>query len=205
MQLTLGGVLNSEVLHLEFTAAELEYLKLLSHVLDTLGSGSNDTSDISKWLQKRTTIGGVEAIENGLRHTRVGPGTQHPTWEVLHEAYLTLDGLHLIKAYLRQRETENGKVGHKKAKAELQCLHDDIEQAYQKLRLAIAARKNGLTETGVIGNLVDLVLENDQGGDRLLGATIEDLVGEAWMETFASTLVDAWQESLAGVLRVNLD
>ena len=205
MQLALRGALKSEDLHLEFTAAELEYLKLLSHVLDTLQSGSNDMSDISKWLRKRKKIDGVEAIENGLRHTRVGPGTQHPTWEVLHEAYLTLDGLHLIKAYLRQREAENGRAGHKKAKTELQDLHDDIEQVHQTLRSAIAGRRSELTETGVIGNLVDMVLEKDQGGDRLVGAAIEDLVGEAWMETFASTLVDAWQECLAGVLRVKLD
>jgi hypothetical protein len=82
-----------------------------------------------------------------------------------------------------------------------------VESLYQAIRSRAAGIKNQFSESGVVSALVDAAFKRDGAGDDRssgVGAAIEDLVGEAWMENYVGRVVDSWQEGLDGVLRVKV-
>lgn len=203
----LRQILDTENLAEEFTEAELEYLGLVLSVLETLRSGATYSSDIGTWLQKKAAGEKEAAIENGLHALSLEPRNRYPKWDIFHGSFLTLEGLRLVKAFVEFHHSRSGKADNRKLKSALSEPHDDILRANKQLRDNVAQWRNGLSESGVVGALVDSLLEkNDNGEDQgPVGVAIEGLTGEPWMESFASTVVDAWVEALDGVLRVKID
>lgn len=211
----LDEVLQSEGLVGEFTNSELQYLNLVSSVLDAAQKLSTNPSEghhqlsakgtgIDSWLQRRSDSALDADGTHGMHDLTIKAQRKHLKWEFLHEAFMTLEGLQLITAFLHFNNSLGGKVDKKK-KAVLTELRERILAAHQHLRADVARRKNALSESGVIGELVDGLLERNEQHQDLIGRGIEGLVDKDWLENFASSVINSWEEALDGVLRVNID
>ncbi|KAI9884739.1 MAG: hypothetical protein M1823_003483 [Watsoniomyces obsoletus] len=132
----------------------------------------------------------------------------YPCWEDLHEAFTRLEELRLMKMFAPFLGSPKKSKGQKttKMKAPVE-LDRKITEVYESVKRDISRQKNDLDRSGVMGTLVDLLLERekidlDQGE---VGSALETLLGEAWLETFVASVVDSWQDALDGVLRVKLE
>ncbi|KAI9848708.1 MAG: hypothetical protein M1837_006795 [Sclerophora amabilis] len=244
----LKEILLMESIGQELTQAELSHVELQVAIAETL-SGLNDNlastswqkisqglEEIQLWLQiNLDNMDKQGGDENTNGFTSSGPGAI-PTWEFVHESFLCLDGLKFLIALLRAVTSQSskrsggggggGSVNHKDSIGKTTAKVDElVEQLYKACRLRANEIKDGLSESGVVGTFVDLLLErdtNENGEAEILsetndtqdqeqrqqgtvGKALEDLIGEPQLEMFGSRMVESWQDTVDGILRVKLD
>ncbi len=214
----LKPIMISEDMESEFTSSELRYVLLVNMIIaaekDIRNAPGEDSvrtrhpEKILTWLEELPPCGARSDGVEGMQALSLEEEQSYPHWEDLHDAFMRLEKLRLIKTFghfiSSQRRRSKGQKTKTKTAAELD---QKIVQAYTSVQADYSRRKNDLYRSGVMGSLVDLLLERedpnqDQGR---VGDALENLLGEAWLETFAASVVDSWQEALDGVFCVKLD
>ena len=89
-------------------------------------------------------------------------------------------------------------------KAQITTLKAAVDAKFKQVRAEAAGLKNSLSESGVVGSLLEQIMETQREGARPVGSSFEELLGESWTEAYLARVVDSWQEGLDGVLRVKL-
>lgn len=152
-------------------------------------------------------------------------GVRYADWQYLHTTFTALDTLQTIILFTSSL-LKKGKTGGKnKASATQHAIDRDTVTALQKSALesvdqihsAVKALKSGLTESGVLGRLVDGVLERidddarEANGDFECGSekqryldSLRGLTDEASVEEYCSAMRDSWVEALDGILVVQV-
>ena len=213
----LKTVLKCDIPAMELTDPESEYIQLAASVIEGLrertgrsgkhkGLPVDAMKNVEKYVRKRAMDTKQPDIVNGARSLSLGSSEEYLRWGILHDAYLSIDGLKLAKHFARFKSLhlKNHKAEEEQA-ARLLELQRNILRSYEALRAEVSQLKANLQESGVIGSLVDLIFERTGHDQGSIGAALEEFIGESALETLASNIVDSWQDALDGVLSVKLE
>ncbi|KAI9818225.1 MAG: hypothetical protein M1827_000850 [Pycnora praestabilis] len=148
-------------------------------------------------LQKADDIMKIATLNLDSTLTHVG-------WQFLHNSFTTLRMLKAISMFLSFATPRSKSSKPMVEKAGMNQLYKLIDEVYQGIRSATSRLKNQFSEAGVVGSFVDAVFERDHVEAGVVSNSLEDLVSEPWMETFASKVIQSWQEALDGVLLVSI-
>ena len=211
----LRKIIISEIAPKEMTESELSYLGFATSVAEMLQiirrgqqekicEDSLKFDDIQRWLKAKADPTSDEDALRRLQAMKLGRSPQILGWQSFHETYLVLDALIEAKGLLQlARKRPNG------AKPALIHATDSetdklVNDVFQMIRSQTTQTKNALSESGVVGALVDAAFEREGEDQTLLGKSLEDMAGEGWMESYASKIIESWQEALDGILRVKI-
>lgn len=200
-------------LEAELTPHELENSKIHQSLLRTVsmiaGSGkpTSDTGDVlestfaelEKWLTaKNQSLSDTEnyAFKDTV-HLNDKPLA--PCWIYLHSSFTLLETLKAISLFLSYATTSKAKSSSVKEKAE--NLHSLVTQVGERVRTNARLLKSRISESGVLGELVDLVLA-DQETEGSVGGEIARIIDTAALEVFCGEVMESWEDGLNGVLNV---
>ncbi|KAI9821584.1 MAG: hypothetical protein M1832_003258 [Thelocarpon impressellum] len=211
----LRDTLGSKSLKNEATAAEFVHLELQTTLADALmvlleGSrGKNEAiveklRDIQLWLTKRLENQDSEDSSSHLQDLDLNAAPKLVGWSFFHDSFLALDGLIGVLSLLKTLAKRPKAARNAMCKEEEGKTQKLAEQLHLSIRSRAARTRNSLSESGVVGGLVDAAFARQNDKKTPVGSAIEDLVGEAWMERFASGVSESWQEALDGILRVKI-
>ncbi|KAI9791920.1 MAG: hypothetical protein M1833_001302 [Piccolia ochrophora] len=192
--------------------AHIELHRLLSEAVTAVLGPESDLQAVASaklesvvcWLRSRKDdyadpkIDAANSASNS-RHRQLSL-----SWEQLHQMFLDLDGLNIVRAWLDLVASKKDGSRNSKHKAAFANIKNETNEVFQRVRSGAARIKNDLSESGVIGVLVDQALGRTEGEQDRIGAAIERFMGEPDMETLASKVVDSWQDALDGVLGVQI-
>ncbi|KAI9809860.1 MAG: hypothetical protein M1825_000293 [Sarcosagium campestre] len=209
----LKNILDDQNLLSELTTSEKAYINLQLFIAEKssklLRSDAlditNELSGIERRLKEDITVYESTQLAAALDKTHLSLIRSPLSWTTLHKMFLDLDGLKILSLWLDDiADVKEG--GRDKISVNLvRKLQGLIVERYEQIRSAAMAIKDRLSESGVLGLLVDLLLGRLDEGQDVIGVALDDLVGEPWMETFVSNVVDSWQDALDGVLGVKLN
>ncbi|KAB8246836.1 N-acetyltransferase B complex non catalytic subunit-domain-containing protein [Aspergillus flavus] len=205
----------------EMTSSEIESAKINLSLLKvaTFLNGSKSVAaeevdscltQVEEWLcskSKDLDMNGPK-ISQLVSETAV-PLRRHeasaPTWRSFHDLYLimeSLKALSLITSIASKKTTKAAKL----PKDRIQRLADSTRQVYESLRANARALKSAISEPGVLGSLVDLVVGGSDDGEdgTQLRAELDKTFDTAAVEMFCGELMESWEEGLDGLLRVSL-
>lgn len=204
----------SEAATEEFTDTELQYLRLQMSILEVLdafpkkpaGEKHFDALTLQKlytWLEERAKMQDRE-LDTAMKVMDIQNQTPYPSWKTLHDAFSTLDALRSLVAFFNFASSRGKSSEVKAVKTALMGARELGTRISRNLRSQIAQTMNKLLENKEASSLVDLILERDAGGQGVVGALLEELIGEAWVEKFAFNIIGSWTDALEGVLNVNV-
>ncbi|KAI9839626.1 MAG: hypothetical protein M1819_002252 [Sarea resinae] len=195
----------------EMTGCEIEALHLQTHLEETLSAvtQSNPTdvglSHVQQWIEDKLGAIRVDFENDRLEQLKLDNRQSTLTlldWVFFHASFTCLESVKTISMLVDY--LSKTKVGKSKSvKVEMARIKDLVSETYQEVRSQAVQVKNSLSESGVVGFLV-VQISGKESGKNSLGAAIQDLVGEPWMEIFLSKLIESWQEALEGIFRVKL-
>ncbi|GAB1191620.1 hypothetical protein APSETT444_000800 [Aspergillus pseudonomiae] len=128
-----------------------------------------------------------------------------PTWRFFHNSYLiieSLKALSLITSIASKKPSKTVKL----PKDRIQSLADSARQVYESIRANARALKSAISEPGVLGSLIDLVVGGSGDGEdgTQLRTELDKTFDMAALEMFCGELMESWEEGLDGLLRASL-
>ncbi|KAB8199981.1 N-acetyltransferase B complex non catalytic subunit-domain-containing protein [Aspergillus parasiticus] len=205
----------------EMTSSEIESVKINLSLLKVVSflNGSKSVAaeevdscltQVEEWLcskSKDLDLNGPK-ISQLVSETAVSlrrHESSAPTWRSFHDLYLiveSLKALSLITSIASKKTTKRAKL----PKDRIQRLADSTRQVYESLRANARALKSAISEPGVLGSLVDLVVGGSDDGEdgTQLRAELDKTFDTAAVEMFCGDLMESWEEGLDGLLRVSL-
>jgi N-terminal acetyltransferase B complex non-catalytic subunit len=205
----------------EMTAAEMECAKinlgLLKVVTFMSGSKSVTSDDVDGSLAQAEKWLGSKLKSFSLESNSVSPTSSNtaiclrkeapsaPSWRYLHEMFLALESLKAI-SLITSHASKKGSKTVKIAKDRVDRLADLTRQVHESIRANTRTLKSRISESGVLGDLIELVLSGPDGGERgkHLRSELEKTLDLPALELFCGSLMESWEEGLNGVLEVSL-
>ncbi|KAK2753596.1 hypothetical protein FQN54_007373 [Arachnomyces sp. PD_36] len=198
----------------ELTAAELESSKIHQSLLRAVSiiAGSNKPtpeatadldsifSQLEKWLtDKNESPSNTESYAfKDTIHLKDKPLA--PSWVYLHNNFTLLETLKAISLFAYYASgAAKGKSPLGKEKAE--SIQSLVKQAGDRVRANTRLLKSHISESGVLGELVDLVLA-DREAEGSVGAEMAEMVDTVALEVFCGEVMESWEDALNGVLNV---
>jgi N-terminal acetyltransferase B complex non-catalytic subunit len=126
-----------------------------------------------------------------------------PSWVYLHNSFSVLETLKAVSLTLS--------VSSKRvAKSTAQLLNNRADylgalqrQIYENIKTNARILKSNISEPGVLGALIDLVLVGeDDGEDGQLRTELEATLDSGTLELFCGGLMESWEEGLEGIFLV---
>lgn len=128
-----------------------------------------------------------------------------PSWRYLHEMFTTLETLKATSMIMSLASKKGSKVA-KLPKDRVDHLASLTPQVHESIRANTRTLKSRISESGVLGDLVELVLsgplQNKEG--KNLRADLEKTLDLPAVELFCGSLMESWEEGLDGVLEVSM-
>jgi N-terminal acetyltransferase B complex non-catalytic subunit len=199
----------------EMTAPEIESVKLHLNLLKVakLLSGSKSVSpeevdtclsQVEQWLEFTSKDFALDSAKLSPFMSRAAvslkPETPSaPSWKYLHEAFLVLESLKAL-SFIYTIASKKGSKTAKLPKDRVEKLAGLIGEVYESVRANIRALKSRVSEPGMLGSLVDLVL----AGGQQLRSELEKTLDMPALELVCGELMESWEESLNGALSVKL-
>lgn len=197
----------------ELTTSELENYKIHQSLLRAVtiieGPGKPDPNskddldgvltELEKWLKtKNECLSDTEnyAFKDTV-HLKNKPLA--PSYIYLHSSFTLLETLKAISLFLAYATVSKAKSSSLKDKAE--NLHSLVKQVGDRVRSNTRLLKSRISESGVLGELVDLVLA-DQEAEGSVGSEIAEIIDTAALEVFCGEVMESWEDGLNGVLNV---
>ena len=119
-----------------------------------------------------------------------------PSWIYLHSNLALLETLKAISLFLSfATGTKSKSASSIKNKAE--NLRSLVIQVGDRVRANIRHLKSQISEPGVLGELVDLVIGNQEVGEE-----IGEIIDTSGLEVFCGEIMESWEDALDGVLNV---
>lgn len=197
----------------ELTAFELENSKIHESLLkavsilggarkpnpDTGDDIDSIISELEKWLTaKNERLSDTESYAfKDCIHLKNKPLA--PSWIYLHSNFTLLETLKAISLFLSYATATKSKSSSIKDKAE--TLHSLLAQVADRVRTNARLLKSHISESGVLGELVDLVLV-DQETEGSVGGELSEIIDTAALEVFCGEVMESWEDGLNGVLNV---
>ena len=130
-----------------------------------------------------------------------------PEWTFLHRCFVTLETLQMLALFFKQFPALK-----KAAPAAVRQVPNPdprwkgiVTDIADNIRDNARLLKKNLAEPGVLGDLIDVVLERGEDGEcSTMGKELEQLLDEAQLERFCGSLRDSWDEALDGILAVKV-
>jgi N-terminal acetyltransferase B complex non-catalytic subunit len=211
---SLDDVLGSDA-ESEMTAPEIESVKLHLHLLKVakLLSGSKSVSSedvdtclsqMEQWLEFTSKDFALDDAKLSSIMSRTAvflklETPSAPSWKYLHETLLVLESLKAL-SFIYTIASRKGSKTAKLPKDRVEKLARLIGEVYESVRGNIRALKSRISEPGMLGSLVDLVL----AGGQQLRTELEKTLDMPALELLAGELMESWEESLDGALSVKL-
>ncbi|KAE8351475.1 N-acetyltransferase B complex non catalytic subunit-domain-containing protein [Aspergillus coremiiformis] len=126
-----------------------------------------------------------------------------PTWKSFHDLYLILESLKalsLITSIALKKTSKTVKL----PKDRVQRLADSTRRVHEIIRANARALKSAISEPGVLGSLIELVMTGHDEDGTQLRAELDKTFDMAALEMFCGELMESWEEGLDGLLRVSL-
>jgi N-terminal acetyltransferase B complex non-catalytic subunit len=205
----------------DMTASEIESvrvnLSLLKVVLFLNGSKTVTFEEVDsclahaeEWLsskQRDLSMDGTKLsrlVSNTAISLRSGEGSA-PSWLSFHDLYLILESLKavsLMTSFALKKASKAAKL----PKDRVERLLDATRQAHESIQANVRALKSRISEPGVLGSLIDLVIAGTGHGEdgTQLRAELDKTFDMAALEMFCGELMESWEEGLNGLLRVSL-
>lgn len=209
-------ICSSEDTALEFTEAELSYLVLCATIYEcfrdqrdgSVNKKAPETTllqEINVWLRSKADNSLNADIVTGLQGLRVDQDFKVPRWEILHNAFMTLDALKLL-AFILHEKAPRGRTGDGNIRqAAFTYTRRLVTGVYEEVRSKIIGLKNELSETSAKQRLVNAILGKEDGHQYSIGPAFEALMSVSWTEAFTARVINSWREALDGVLHVKID
>ena len=156
----------------------------------------------------------LEAVQGRVR---VVEGVKVPGWRYLHTSFIHYEIVGLVSAFvgwLDRRSKKSGKGKAKKAGAagdgklqeQLTSLHKTLASLQQTTKDNATTVKKGLSEGGVLGQLVDVALARDEdeewsGWREAMEKVYRD---EGEVEMIVGGWIESWEDALEGIVGVKV-
>lgn len=204
----------------EMTAAEIEGAKINMNLLKVAlfmnGSKSVTSAEVDSSLaQVEEHLGSklkALALENGVSQTMsktticLRPGKPSaPSWRYLHEMYITVESVKAA-SHMAALALKKGSKAVKVPKDRMERLGGLARQIYESIRENTRTLKSHISESGMLGNLTELVLAGLGSGDegKELRTELEKTLDLPALEVFCGSLMESWEEGLEGVMGISL-
>lgn len=128
-----------------------------------------------------------------------------PTWRYLHSVFTLLETVKALSQLVALASKKASKTT-KLPKDRVDRLSTLVGEVFELVRSNTKALKQRVSASGVLGALVDLVMQgepSDKYGEELQAALESIMYGPA-VEMFVGSLMESWEEALDGVMRVKL-
>ncbi|KAL1958769.1 hypothetical protein VTO42DRAFT_3888 [Malbranchea cinnamomea] len=136
------------------------------------------------------------------------PSSSVPSWVYFHYAYSTLETLKAMILFTGfASKLKPPQASTRLSKENLNALNKLALTVVEDIKAQTQALKSRLAGSGLLGQLVDLVLkgpdfQDQQSEESTLAGQIEELVGTTSLELFCGSLMESWDEALDGILTV---
>ena len=208
-------IIKSDASDQELTDSESSYLDFFACMADMVTDSMGDVAgkktcdaNVSEardgWLRKK--IDEMQKMHGPDKSacTRSDHDSKYPSWETLHDAFMTLDAMKIAISMLRFKAPRGKSTDAKVSKAAVSNTKELVMSVHQEVRSRIARIKNEISEEATNKSLVDLILEKTGQNEAPIGAAFQGLVDEPWAEAFVCKIAGSWQEALDGVLNVKI-
>lgn len=128
-----------------------------------------------------------------------------PSWRYLHGMFVTLESLKAI-SLITSHASKKGSKTAKLPRDRVDRLADLTRQVHESIRANTRTLKSRISEPGVLGDLIELVLGGPGRSEEAnnLRSELEKMLDPPAQELFCGSLMDSWEEGLDGVLEVSL-
>ncbi|KNG84116.1 cytoskeleton organization protein (Dec1) [Aspergillus nomiae NRRL 13137] len=205
----------------EMTSSEIESVKVNLNLLKVVSflNGSKSVASeevdrcltqVEEWLSSKSEdldLNGpkVSALVSETAVSLRRHQSSIPTWRFFHNSYLiieSLKALSLITSIASKKTSKTVKL----PKDRIQRLADSARQVYESIRANARALKSAISEPGVLGSLIDLVVGGSGDGEdgTQLRTELDKTFDMAALEMFCGELMESWEEGLDGLLRASL-
>ncbi|KAH3207645.1 hypothetical protein KXW62_006364 [Aspergillus fumigatus] len=202
----------------EMTAPEIESVKLHVNLLKVakLLSGSKSVnpeevdiclSHVEQWLESRSKDFALDSAKLSPVMLRTAvflrpESPSAPSWKYLHDTFLVLESLKAL-SFVYTIASRKGPKTAKLPKDRVEKLGGLIGEVYDSVRANIRALKSRVSEPGMLGSLVDLVLAGGQQLRTELEKTLDmpavELVCDTIVKIFeCSPRAKIWDKTLKG-------
>jgi N-terminal acetyltransferase B complex non-catalytic subunit len=205
----------------EMTASEIESVKVnlnLLKVVCYLGGSKSVSShqaedclaEVQDWLESKTKEVAMDDAKISSLASQTGiflrpDAPIAPTWKTFHALYVALESLKAV-ASISSIALKKGSKSAKLPKERVERLVNSANQLTESIRANSRVFKSRLSESGVLGALVDLVVAGVGHGEDgpQLRAELDKIFDMSALEMFCGELMESWEEALGGVLGVRL-
>ncbi|GES62553.1 cytoskeleton organization protein [Aspergillus terreus] len=205
----------------EMTASEMESVKVnlnLLKVVCYLGGSKSVSSqqaedclaEVQDWLESKTKEVAMDDAKISSLASQTGiflrpDAPIAPTWKTFHALYVALESLKAV-ASISSIALKKGSKSAKLPKERVERLVNSANQLTESIRANSRVFKSRLSESGVLGALVDLVVAGVGHGEDgpQLRAELDKIFDMSALEMFCGELMESWEEALGGVLGVRL-
>jgi len=127
-----------------------------------------------------------------------------PHGQYLHSAYSLLEMCKGISMLLETANTYVKRSRSSLSKEEAKKLRESVENFYQFIRKDATNIRDYLYKDTVIGELLQVILEKEEGEEDSIGKAIGSLIDKSRIEKSCGDLVESWQDAIDGILKVKL-
>lgn len=205
----------------EMTGAEIEALRINTYLLKVAmfmkGSKSVSSEDIDsalaqviEWLESKLKNLAMDNkdVSKTMSNTAISvrPGTPSaPSWRYLHEMFMTLESAKAA-AQIASHASKRGSRPVGLPREPVVRVAALARQVYEGVRANTRALKSRISGSGMLSDLIDLVLAGPGNGEegKQLNAEMEKMIGMSDLELFSGALMESWEEGLDGVMDVSL-
>ncbi|KAL1965647.1 hypothetical protein VTN77DRAFT_5324 [Rasamsonia byssochlamydoides] len=127
-----------------------------------------------------------------------------PSWLYLHKSFTVLETLKAVAQVLSVSSRKSSKSGAKIPKERAERLGELVGKVYEFIKSNTRTLKSHISEPGMLGALIDLVMvgDSDDGGSSELRNELENTLESGSLEVFCGGLMGSWEEGLDGILSV---
>ncbi|KAE8148562.1 N-acetyltransferase B complex non catalytic subunit-domain-containing protein [Aspergillus avenaceus] len=206
----------------EMTQSEIESVKVnlsLLKIVSYLNGSKFVTGEeldscltqVQEWLgskSKDLTMDGAKVsplVSNTAISLQPEAEASAPSWKTFHELYLVLESLKAV-SLMTSAASKKGSKTAKIPKDRVEQLASSTRQVHESARANVRALKSRISESGVLGSMVNLVVAgtgHSEDGAQLRGE-LDKTLDMAALELFCGELMESWEEALEGLLKVSL-
>lgn len=132
-----------------------------------------------------------------------------PSWLYLHRCFTVLETLKALSLALSVSSRKSSKSAAKLPKDRAERLGALVGQVHERIKSNTRALKSHISQPGMLGALIDLVVIGDSdnndsgdGGNSRLRTELETTLDSGALEVFCGELMESWEEALDGILSV---